>query len=209
MNDALTLPQVLRQGRQYDPEGIEVVMSREACETAADELERLQSPASNLGCTKAHHFRVGECLACERDRLTVERDQLALRIKTLECERDAWRESSNIYKRAADEPPAAPSQGVLDLLCWARRCLAATDYYRDCIAALDKVIAKGVAEPPSVSPVIVDALNKALICMEAHVLPAFLNKDGTVYAMAGSPIHKVREALKLCTAVTKSGSDVK
>lgn len=52
--------------------------------------------------------------------------------------------------RASNEPPAdtEPSE-ILRLLCWARRCLAATDYYRDCIAALDVEIAKGTSQPPA------------------------------------------------------------
>ncbi len=50
---------------------------------------------------------------------------------------------------AAIDPPVDtdPSE-ILLLLCWARRCLAGTDYYRDCIAALDAEILKGTSSKP-------------------------------------------------------------
>lgn len=40
--------------------------------------------------------------------LRIERDQLALRVKTLECERDAWRGSSNAYKAEAERAAQSP-----------------------------------------------------------------------------------------------------
>jgi hypothetical protein len=65
------------------------------------------------------------------------------------------------------------------------------------------------SQPPAVDPVIIDALNEALRCMEAGVSPAFKNPDGTIYAMHGSPIDKVRSALKLCSASTKGAQQFK
>ena len=38
----MELTDVLRGGRQCDEDGVEIIMSREACHVAADEIERLQ-----------------------------------------------------------------------------------------------------------------------------------------------------------------------
>jgi hypothetical protein len=56
-----TLPEILRLGRQHDPDGVEVVMSRQACEEAADQLETLDA-------YKERARRLFECLEalCER-----------------------------------------------------------------------------------------------------------------------------------------------
>lgn len=42
MSETMTLAEVLRRGRQADPDGVMVIVSREACEKAADKIERMQ-----------------------------------------------------------------------------------------------------------------------------------------------------------------------
>jgi hypothetical protein len=56
-----TLSEILRLGRQHDPDGVEVVMSRQACEEAADQVE-------SLVAYKDRSQRLFECLEalCER-----------------------------------------------------------------------------------------------------------------------------------------------
>jgi len=39
----MTLIEVLRGGRQCDNDGVEIIMSRQACVEAADELEKLRA----------------------------------------------------------------------------------------------------------------------------------------------------------------------
>jgi hypothetical protein len=50
-----TLSEILRLGRQHDPDGVEVVMSRQACEEAADQVE-------TLAAYKIRAQRLFECL---------------------------------------------------------------------------------------------------------------------------------------------------
>lgn len=50
-----TLSEILRLGRQHDPDGVEVVMSRQACEEAADQVE-------TLSAYKERARRLFECL---------------------------------------------------------------------------------------------------------------------------------------------------
>lgn len=42
MGKNMTLTEVLRGGRQCDNDGVEIIMSRQACLEAADEIEKLR-----------------------------------------------------------------------------------------------------------------------------------------------------------------------
>lgn len=57
-----TLSEILRLGRQHDPDGVEVVMSRQACEEAAHQIETLaayQQRAERLfECLQGLEYRV-------------------------------------------------------------------------------------------------------------------------------------------------------
>jgi superfamily II RNA helicase len=57
-----TLSEILRLGRQYDPAGVEVVMSRQACEEAADRIEKLEA---YLNEATEHLLAITECDACD------------------------------------------------------------------------------------------------------------------------------------------------
>jgi hypothetical protein len=52
---AHTLSEILRLGRPYDPEGQEVVMSRQACEEAADQLEVLAADIKAMTNDRDYH----------------------------------------------------------------------------------------------------------------------------------------------------------
>jgi hypothetical protein len=54
MGKNMTLIEVLRGGRQCDNDGVEIIMSRQACLEAADEIEKLH--------------RIGEALIYANDR---------------------------------------------------------------------------------------------------------------------------------------------
>ena len=57
----MTLSEVLRKGRQFDPDGEEVVMSRQACEEAANLIEILEGQCDEA---KEHLLAIAECNAC-------------------------------------------------------------------------------------------------------------------------------------------------
>jgi hypothetical protein len=59
----MTLSEVLRKGRQFDPDGEEVVMSRQACEEAANLIEILEGQCDEA---KEHLLAIVECNACDR-----------------------------------------------------------------------------------------------------------------------------------------------
>jgi len=61
---SMTLSDVLRKGRQADPEGVEVIMSRQACEEAADLLEHC-----TCGGAKTNH--ANESGTSEESQLTI------------------------------------------------------------------------------------------------------------------------------------------
>lgn len=44
----MTLSEVLRTGRQHDPDGVMVVMSRQACEEAAAKIETLEASLQRI-----------------------------------------------------------------------------------------------------------------------------------------------------------------
>jgi hypothetical protein len=57
-----TLSEILRLGRQYDPDGVEVVMSRQACEEAANHIEVLEGMIEDA---IEHLLAIGECNSCD------------------------------------------------------------------------------------------------------------------------------------------------
>lgn len=50
----MELTDVLRGGRQCDEDGVEIIMSRQACLEAADEIERLQRAAEIYAAERDH-----------------------------------------------------------------------------------------------------------------------------------------------------------
>ena len=58
----LELTDVLRGGRQCDEDGMEIIMSREACCVAADEIERLRKVID----TAAHDIQCGNIVGLAR-----------------------------------------------------------------------------------------------------------------------------------------------
>ena len=80
INKPLTLSDVLRGGRQCDEDGVEIIMSRQACCEAADTIDRL-----TLDCEKFANqtFKAKAEAKTLVDHTNAERDALAVKLKLI------------------------------------------------------------------------------------------------------------------------------
>ena len=109
-NKPMTLSDVLRGGRQCDEDGVEIIMSRQACCEAADTIDRLTADCEKLAnqsfAARAEAKALVDHANAERDKCgsgagCLHKDAL---IDSLTAERDAYKLDAARYRwlRAGD-----------------------------------------------------------------------------------------------------------